>query len=240
MASCQTLIAQTGAQSTGWLEKFLNLWPQLKIRLPKDENIKELVLFFKKMYLELSPMSRSLEVFQQNENYFLFWQKSFQKMIQHVEQDWFNGPGVTFSDIQSVLFEAIKNKKNDFPFYVIIDEFQDTSFIQYEILHYLSGHNLHHMYLVGDYKQAIYGFRGGDPTLMKQLMEEVSEVVELSMNYRSCQEIVDFNNHFFSTYLESYSPQKAGRDGSVEASIEHWLIKPTHEKKLLKPDLSLL
>lgn len=53
---------------------------------------------------------------------------------------------------------------------IIIDEFQDTNDIQYEIFRLISD-NGNNLFFVGDIKQSIYAFRGGNPGIMRALCE---------------------------------------------------------------------
>ena len=91
--------------------------------------------------------------------------------------------------------------------YLLIDEFQDTSLIQWQNILPLLEHTLGSGFMalvVGDAKQSIYRWRGGDMSLLLQgirrdlrafgslFMEDV-----LDTNYRSKREIVLFNNSFF-------------------------------------------
>lgn len=94
--------------------------------------------------------------------------------------------------------------------HVLIDEFQDTSREQWEILQKLAEESLSQggsLFCVGDVKQAIYGWRGGDWRLFfEPLKPEVFRSVEkhgrqqaaLPYNRRSCVDIVQFNNACFS------------------------------------------
>lgn len=93
----------------------------------------------------------------------------------------------------------------------LIDEFQDTSREQWEVLRELILEALAHggsLFCVGDVKQAIYGWRGGDWRLfLEPLSPQTFPNVEkqarlqafLSFNRRSCPEIVSFNNMCFSS-----------------------------------------
>jgi ATP-dependent helicase/nuclease subunit A len=88
----------------------------------------------------------------------------------------------------------------------LIDEFQDTSGYQWKNFLPLLTNSLdqgYRSFVVGDVKQAIYRWRGGDLTLLQQAIEqqvgkERVEVKELATNFRSAPEIVDFNNALFS------------------------------------------
>ncbi len=87
----------------------------------------------------------------------------------------------------------------------LIDEFQDTSGFQWANFKPLLMNSLDEGYqgmLVGDVKQAVYRWRGGDLSLLQnRVLDQVGEVRvavhELDKNYRSTPAIVDFNNTFF-------------------------------------------
>ena len=63
---------------------------------------------------------------------------------------------------RGLLNKESQKKVSDVYKYFIIDEFQDTSEIQFDILKMLCGKNYQSLFCVGDQKQAIYGFRGGE------------------------------------------------------------------------------
>ena len=111
----------------------------------------------------------------------------------------------------------------------LIDEFQDTSQLQWKNLFPMveealsSGGSL---FYVGDKKQAIYRFRGGDAYLMERIgagLKPFNLKKELlNHNYRSQKEIVEFNNRVFSrenllNFLELVSP--GDKDG-VSLEVE--------------------
>ncbi|MFX4303621.1 ATP-dependent helicase [Alicyclobacillus tolerans] len=76
--------------------------------------------------------------------------------------------------------------------YVMVDEFQDTNWAQWQLLLGLS-ERTHNLFAVGDDWQAIYGFRGARPELMQTFLNTFPEtkVVHLIMNYRSHELIVE-------------------------------------------------
>ena len=100
-----------------------------------------------------------------------------------------------------------------------IDEFQDTSELQWENLIPLISNSIHSeshdgskgsLLIVGDPKQSIYRWRGGEfnqflhlihnrknPFHFKRILDDKEDI-----NYRSCREIVDFNSEFF-TFLSN-------------------------------------
>ncbi|GAB2777430.1 exodeoxyribonuclease V subunit beta [Nocardioides salsibiostraticola] len=73
---------------------------------------------------------------------------------------------------------------------VLVDEFQDTDPVQWQVLdRAFSGHAT--MVLIGDPKQAIYAFRGGDVTTYLQAREQATSEKTLAVNWRSDQALVD-------------------------------------------------
>ena len=86
--------------------------------------------------------------------------------------------------------------------YLFVDEYQDCSPIQVKIFDRLS-ELMEHSYWVGDYKQAIYGFRGSDITLTKSVVNRISTKTDgcdtetLDTSYRSLPDIVDVCNETF-------------------------------------------
>jgi len=87
----------------------------------------------------------------------------------------------------------------------LIDEFQDISGFQWQNFKPLIENSLNEglpSLVVGDVKQSIYRWRGGDwRLLLTQLEKDIGRttVVTLDQNWRSKQHIVDFNNSFFTT-----------------------------------------
>ena len=104
-----------------------------------------------------------------------------------------------------------------------VDEFQDTSSLQWANLHPLFSHALEDserqgsLVLVGDAKQSIYRWRGWHPEQFIALANKevpftiAPEVESLQKNFRSLTKIVSFNNDFFSkasTFLPLPSQQE--------------------------------
>ncbi|MDX8335618.1 UvrD-helicase domain-containing protein [Candidatus Cetobacterium colombiensis] len=87
---------------------------------------------------------------------------------------------------------------------VFIDEFQDTSVLQWRILKGLIN-SCENLICVGDEKQSIYGWRGGEKSLFENLPSIIGvEEETMSVSYRSCKNIVDFTNNIFSGVAETY------------------------------------
>ena len=91
----------------------------------------------------------------------------------------------------------------------LLDEFQDTSDVQWDNFYPLlkeSDDTGNNSLIVGDVKQSIYRFRGSDWRLLANRLPVVfpnARKETLDDNWRSCREIVDFNNKFFK-YASEY------------------------------------
>ena len=103
----------------------------------------------------------------------------------------------------SFIYEKVGTKFSHYFF----DEFQDTSFLQWQNFiplrdHATSSQDMSFT-LVGDPKQSIYRFRGGDSQLMLDIINKkekslvYAELENLENNWRSAQNIVDFNNQLY-------------------------------------------
>ena len=126
-------------------------------------------------------------------------------------------------------------KLGDTIFHYLVDEFQDTSQIQWQNLFPLVEESLSKggsLFAVGDTKQSIYGFRDADWRIMKRLAEENvfpsarHEVTALEINYRSQEKILDFSREVFHTIIpgEGYETQSVASGLSTfeqHATPEH-------------------
>ena len=88
---------------------------------------------------------------------------------------------------------------------IMVDEFQDTSIVQWEnfkilLKECLANEDSRNL-IVGDVKQSIYRWRAGDWKLLNNIEQQFSEeqlnVKTLDTNYRSTARVIDFNNMFF-------------------------------------------
>jgi len=107
------------------------------------------------------------------------------------------------------LYEKLGVKFNDY----LIDEFQDTSNLQWKNLIPLISHaiesfqkneNQGSLFLVGDPKQSVYRWRGADPKIFASLLlnektpfSVQKSITNLPVNFRSRNEIINFNNSLF-------------------------------------------
>lgn len=120
---------------------------------------------------------------------------------------------ILISDLPDFLSQIIDDTGSPFIYekvgrryhHYLIDEFQDTSDFQWNNFRPLLEESLSQGYenvIVGDAKQSIYGWRGGDPSLLmsgvqKDLPAEVDSTK--GVNWRSAKNVVEFNNTLFSS-----------------------------------------
>ena len=120
------------------------------------------------------------------------------------------------SDTQQLLHSLIKDSDSPFIFekigahleHVMIDEFQDTSTVQWQNFKVLLEECMSHVdtenLIVGDVKQSIYRWRSGDWRLLNAIDSEFPnshqqlEIRNLTTNYRSTHGVITFNNAFFT------------------------------------------
>ena len=144
---------------------------------------------------------------------------------------------LSFSDVTSLVYEIL-HLLNDSEFlyfrldaqieHMLLDEFQDTSVLQYEILKPLikeitSGNGIFEngsFFFVGDVKQSIYRFRGGVSALFGEVVKDnATQVEKLVTNYRSQKEVVNFVNEVFQQRIKNYTPQQV-KNGAGAGYVE--------------------
>lgn len=125
------------------------------------------------------------------------------------------------SNTQQLLHRLIDNQDSPFIYekiggqirYIMIDEFQDTSMVQWQNFKVLLDDCIAHdngSLIVGDVKQSIYRWRNGDWRLLQGLCDKKNEMVEvkqLAVNFRSQRNIINFNNNFFELAAKSTAKQ---------------------------------
>jgi len=144
---------------------------------------------------------------------------------------------LSFGDVTYLVYEILNFLDNrEFLYFrldaqiehMLLDEFQDTSILQYEILKPLieeitSGRGIFDngsFFFVGDVKQSIYRFRGGVSALFDIVREQNdTHAQKLLTNYRSQKEVVEFVNRVFEEKIKNYTPQLV-REGAIGGYVE--------------------
>ncbi|MBS4313547.1 RecB-like helicase [Campylobacter vulpis] len=133
---------------------------------------------------------------------------------------------LSFSDISRRVLDLIRSDLKDMIYFrldgrishLLIDEFQDTSVVQYEILkpiiaELVSGEGVkknRSFFYVGDKKQSIYRFRNSKKELFDLLRDTFTQIKteSLDTNYRSLGHLIEFVNTQFKNKFENFIPQK--------------------------------
>lgn len=121
------------------------------------------------------------------------------------------------------IYEKLGVRFNHF----LLDEFQDTSVVQWENFKPLLANSVSEGYnniIVGDVKQSIYRWRNSDWNLLDKEIEEnfkgKVEVITLKENWRSTQSIVNFNNGFFPFAADNLGLSTIYADVQQEVKVE--------------------
>ena len=108
--------------------------------------------------------------------------------------------------------------------YLCVDEAQDTSKIQHDIIRLLAGHKAN-LFMVGDEDQSIYGFRAAYPEALVQFEAQYPEarVLYMEQNYRSTRSIVEAANQFIRQNHNRHPKQMYAARGSGPALQALWV-----------------
>jgi len=127
------------------------------------------------------------------------------KPLFYKTSDFFERQGkFTFDDLEywtsKILSESalIRTRLRSEIQHILVDEFQDTSPMQWQILRLLWGEKPNGLFIVGDPKQSIYRFRSAEPLLFEQASQliqsrEGTEIL-LNKNFRTHPTLIDFFN----------------------------------------------
>ena len=108
--------------------------------------------------------------------------------------------------------------------YIQVDEYQDTNFLQRDIVYLLAGDN-GNLAVVGDDDQSIYGFRGARPEVMLRFQEHYPNVkfVRMNTNYRSCKGIVAASDKVIQANSNRFSKEFIAfkeEEGTIEKIVK--------------------
>lgn len=155
-----------------------------------------------------------------------------------------------FDDLRRNLHQALLRPDTDMAQTVrekykaaLIDEFQDTDPVQYEIFQRIFDHEESTLFLIGDPKQAIYSFRGADIFAYMRAKHETPVHYTLSTNYRSARGLIKAINTIFlldgdwQSFVYNEIPYKVTQpaaeiehapltiEGESEAPLQIWFVE---------------
>jgi len=143
-----------------------------------------------------------------------------------------------FSDLERFAYEILKHDEAA-EFYrekfrhIFVDEYQDSNVLQEALISRIAGEN--NLFTVGDVKQSIYGFRLAEPeifeTRYRKYKAEYEEKgkdtsslkIDLNMNFRSKNSVIDLINDVFGEVMENYGEDEALYADEPKSSKNNWM-----------------
>ncbi len=118
----------------------------------------------------------------------------------------------SYMDIAKMSIQIVKendNIRNEIKNYfeeILVDEYQDNSDLQEKFIDLISNDNV---FVVGDVKQSIYGFRNANPLNFHNKYERCKDedfgrTIDLNKNFRSRKEVVETVNKIFALLMDQY------------------------------------
>ncbi len=196
-------------------------------------------------------LSISLEI--QMEQYFICIKSEFFKFAKNELTEKKEAANINFfDDLLIKVNNAVKGEGGDSLAKAIrqkyqaalVDEFQDTDLIQYEIFSKLFSPKDKTIFMIGDPKQAIYGFRGADIFSYIKASEDADNRFTLKKNWRSDPGLITAVNTIFSNVSNPFifkeipficSDAAKKEDFSTSAPFNLWYLPAEEEKSVNKP-----
>ena len=181
--------------------------------IAENDGLKDLNLEIKN-YLEIKnklDKNQINEDFEQKNaeiiNYFNIFLEILKNFINNYNKIKKENDLIDFNDLNRLMLKLLENEQvkdelqNKYQ-YVFVDECQDINPLQDKLISDLIGENTH-LFMVGDVKQSIYGFRGASPELFLNKYyslksgESLGKAFDMNVNFRSSPTILNFVNEIF-------------------------------------------
>ena len=146
---------------------------------------------------------------------------TFKKLYKEYEAELETRNKLDFEDMLSLTYELLSERKDILTAvqnryqYILVDEFQDINFLQYNIIKLMAGKK-QNITVVGDDDQSIYRFRGARPEIMLGFERDFRNVskVFLDINFRSTTQIVDASTKLISFNSKRFPKTFEANNGS--------------------------
>ncbi len=170
-----------------------------------DDTIKRI-----KDYLRFDSTNEIKEIFEINKEYLkiiLEIIRRFYIKVNHFKEMY---DLYEFNDIEIMAIkllkehEEVRHELKNYYQEILVDEYQDTNDLQEEFINLISNNNV---YMVGDIKQSIYGFRNANPEIFRSKYNKYSLndggiKIDLLANFRSRSEVINVINEVFSSIMD--------------------------------------
>jgi DNA helicase-2/ATP-dependent DNA helicase PcrA len=206
-------------QSNGkYLTKWSSKWTAIEELIPYLNKITEEMI-------DVAELEKKSNVFL---NQLAVCYRAYQKKL-------FENNCVDFAHLQKIFYDLLENKeilpkiKANIR-YIMVDEYQDTNFIQEQILLKLASPE-NNICVVGDEDQSLYRFRGATVRNILEFPNHFPQCqqVKLTINYRSHKEIIEKCNKFISSiewknfrYPKTIAPDPEGAHPDYPAVFSIW------------------
>ena len=181
------------------VEKAIDLTPTLKVQYenmyPKERdkfkyNALEIISKIKREVILDDELDEKV-----NDNNLILVYRNYNEIMNSLN-------AIDFDDLLYLTYKLFTNYPNITSLYrrnfeyICIDEAQDLNKVQYMVLRALTGDEHNNVMLVGDPKQAIYGFTGSNSQWMTDcfIKDYHPREIKLSMNYRSAKSVIEYAN----------------------------------------------
>ncbi len=181
-------------------------------------------------FQDLSPRQLELKISQYKIKFFFAQEKippAARELLQNYQSFLNEKEALDFDDLLLLCWQELeKDKEGNWPRWpvILVDEFQDTNLLQYQLLRkwWQDHHQSSLLCAIGDPQQSIYGFRGAVANIFEQLAQDFTTVtkVELRHNYRNKAAIIHFSSRLFPAVQQI--PQQKG-EGKI------WLVETKNE-----------
>lgn len=143
----------------------------------------------------------------------------YERILSEYQNTKFSQGKLDFSDLQIKTRDLLRNNAEirealvSRHKYYMIDEYQDTNELQYELVMLLTNElKCAKLFIVGDPKQSIYAFRGANVSIFEKTRKKIREnggcAISLTENFRSLSNIIAFVNYFFYGLMGAESANK--------------------------------
>ena len=211
-----------------------------KIKLNKEEkeqfgeDIKDCKKFFKTQHFY------QIDHLKEFANYFSLFDRFAIKFIQDFEAIKKNEGVMAIEDLEFMTIKILREKseiaESFSTDYWFIDEYQDTTPLQADILNKLRDTSKE--FIVGDSQQSIYLFRGARSEVFKKKQATIKNVQYLNTNYRACSSLVHFFNDFFKNMDQEFL-EMAAKDKNITSDPIATFICYKEQQKNEIPDNQL-
>ena len=195
----------------------------------KEKIVKELKDNIDKKYLRFNSTDEIIDTYKSTYQYVKIIIEIINRLDSKINKYKEEKNSYEFGDIAKLAIKVVKENsivRDELKYFfkeIMIDEYQDTSDLQEEFISMIANNNV---YMVGDIKQSIYGFRNANPYLFKSKYDDYSKdnggfKIDLTNNFRSRKEVVNSINLIFSNIMTN-------KYGGASYKEEHKMIPGNH------------